>query len=168
MIFHNRSRRGCEGRVSVRYCYRETRISRNVDARKEKNVFWVRLPLCCRHWVLAFDYARRAARSRGERTAAPGNTMEWNGTERNGRSVTKYQLSPYHRATLYIDRLGLQSVSPSSSTFIPCHRHHRILRSHVNDVRCIFVALDDAPYASCIMSQNLTTHHMRRVLSPEI
>lgn len=40
--------------------------------------------------------------SRGERaskrTAAPANTMEWNGTERNGRSVTKYQLSPYQRA----------------------------------------------------------------------
>lgn len=89
----------------------------------------MRLPLCCRHWVLAFDYARRSGRSRGERaskrTAAPGNTMEWNGTERNGRSVTKYQLSPYQRVTALhrLTRVQLRDVlyfflSPSSSTFV--------------------------------------------------
>ena len=66
-------------------------------------MFWVRLPLCCRHWgsrIRLRETKRLLARGEraSKRTAATSNTVEWNGTERNGTSVTKYQLSPYQRA----------------------------------------------------------------------
>lgn len=61
---------------------------------------------CAHHCAAGTEFSHSITRDeRSERASerlAAGNTVEWNGTERNGRSVTKYQLSPYQRATLYI------------------------------------------------------------------
>lgn len=68
----------------------------------------------------------RAVREANERASERlHRAIPWNGMERNGRSVTKYQLSPYQRVTALhrLTRVQLRDVlhfspSPSSSTFV--------------------------------------------------